>query len=182
MLLCLLREAHATSPPTDAPERVTLEQRVKSADFIFVGVGRRIFFVDRGYNEVPVEKAANRYTLKAVVVEIEVLRSLYPAEWREGTTIRIPMMTSTEVQSSGTSQYMDLKSRYIGNEGIYFTRRTTIYDEVAPDNRGVPTRLKEPIRAHALSTLPGRTGPRENPLPMKYLDQVVASIKQRLSR
>ena len=160
-----------------------MSERVASAEFIFVGMGQRIYFVDHQYQEVPsYEKAATRYGMRAAIVEIRVLKALFPKQWTDGDVVRIPVSTSMEASSNGRSPYEDLIRRYHGKRGIYFTRRTTIYDEFSLDAQGTSKRLPMPMRAHVLDTLPAAAGPKGNPLEMRYLDEVMVSIDKRSSR
>jgi hypothetical protein len=187
MLLGVLTAALTTSgeglperPPPRVPDRVTLDQRVAGATFIFVGEGRRIYFVNCRYEEVPYEQAAALDTSRMAFIEIEVSTPLLPRKWTEGNKVIIPITTSAERQASGRIPYNELASRHVGRQGIYFTTRTVLHSEVSScGSPNTPIKLGTPIDAHRLSTLPALEGPKENPLPLDYLDEVQAIINRR---
>ena len=149
-------------PVSEPPQFVTLDQRVAAADFIFVGEGRRLFFVDKQYKEVPYEQAATMHKLKAAVIEVAVVKSLFPVAWTEGTVVLIPVATWKDSAGRG------------GSYEKFLHRELAVGDGTSP-------RLRRRIHAHTPSTPAARVGPKDNPLDVTYLDQVIVSIEKRIA-
>lgn len=178
---CVLRETVAERPIFEPPAQVTLDQRVEAADFIFIGEARRVFFVDRRYREVPYEKAAQVNKVKAAMLEVQVLKPLFPQPWPGEVTALIPLTAWKGSQPGERGSYDELVDQHVGKRGIYFTSRTEIYYEL-PTGDGVSNRLESRLFAHTRSTPAAQAGPKENPLALTYLEGVTTSVRKRLER
>lgn len=106
------RTSFASLPLGPAP--LNLEEKVRVAEFIFVGLATRVFYVSEGYKEIaPSLEDSRRYT---AVLEVRILDPLFPNNMD---------VSSVDIEHGGGSA-VEVHERYVDKLFIYFVSRNEI--------------------------------------------------------
>jgi hypothetical protein len=144
--------------PHPGPVHLTMDEKVKQADFVFIGKAIRLYFVDDDYNEIHVSNDQRGFVRTAMDVRVtKVLRA---------QASKLPQFVSIDI-ASGRSLIESQRQEYLGRELIYFTKAQTI-DQV---------NQSKPVVRHYRPTIRALKGPIANPLPLEFLDEVMAGLQ-----
>ena len=172
-----------SQPARPIPEVVTMEQKLSLSNHVFIGTGRRIYFIDRFYNEVPFEMAnanSRNSTTRHALLEVDIDRNLYPRNMHgESMIAKFFVISSITGLGSAPSGQDELTARYVGRPSIYFTQ---MYIENIFDFERERAPIVGTIVLHRLVATPALSGPTENPLPLSEIQEVMKVVNQRISR
>jgi hypothetical protein len=114
LIIVAWRVAGATSPPIPKP----LDERVKMASHIFVGVAEDIWIIDsKGRKVEPQPKGVDLD--QAIEMSVRVNEVLYPDNWHTNTSIRV-------LYGGGFFGVSDARQEFVGKELIYLTAQSNV--------------------------------------------------------
>lgn len=160
------------------PKLITMDEKVAAVNHVFIGTGKRIYFIDRLYKEVPYDEAYDPTGghSKSAILEISIDRPLYPSR-RTGESAKVFVITSLITRGEQSSEYDALTTTYIGRPGIYFTQ-AYIGSILDLKKEGAP--LVGTIPLHRLINARALSGPVENPLPLSQIHEVMRAVNKRI--
>lgn len=158
------------------PEFVTMDQKLAASDQVFVGIGRRIYFLDQNGREIAIDAAAREAAAgdgRAVVLEVSVEQELNaPNSQRASGVAKFLLETPAGIDAK-PANFEELAARHIGKKAIYFARRQ-LPPAGAPGS-ATGARAAQPMLLSLVNT-PARRGPVDNPLPIAELQTVLNAI------
>lgn len=148
------------------PEFVTMDQKLAASDQVFVGTGRRIYFVDGSGREVPAGDG------RQAILEVGVEQELNAPNAQRASGVAKFLLEAPTGIGVKPATYDELAARHIGKKGIYFARR-----QLPPggDSAAAGTRAALPMLLSLVNT-PARRGPVDNPLPITELQTVMNAL------
>lgn len=161
---------------------VTMDEKVAAANHIFIGMGKRIYYISCAGNEVSsIEKACGSDPWsKDARLEIEVIRELYIDFDKPLPVALIGVNGAIEPFGSQPSGYDATVKRYMSGVAIYFGDVQT--DPIRVKVPNGPSKIVGEITLHRFIKPFAVNGPIANPLPLTYLQEVVATVARRVER
>ena len=170
----------AGRPVEPIPTLLTMNQKVAMANHIFIGTGKRVYFIDRFYKEVPFELAsgASNSRVRSAILEVETDRHLYSASDIFQTNVaRFFVNSSIEQFGNRLSGQDELSAKYIGKPMIYFTNA---YIENIHDFEKDRAPIVDRIPMHSFVVTLAVSGPTANPLPLSNIQEIMQAINARI--
>jgi hypothetical protein len=172
----------AGKPSDPSKPFITMDEKVASANHIFIGTGRRIYFINQQFKEVAYEEAfkPSKYSTYAIL-EITVDRTLYSTIQSAPKIALLLVEGGKEKFGDQPIGYDQTVTAYINRSGIYFGEVQT--DQIRVDGgNGRPTKVVGEITLHRFGVPYVIAGPKENPLPLTYLQETVQAVNRRIEK
>ena len=167
----------AGRPVEPIPKLLTMNQKVAMANHIFIGTGKRVYFIDRFYKEVSYEDAfsSTKSDSKSAIIEIEVSRNLFP----QTTLHKVARFytVSSLVPFGGEVDFDKLRVKYVGKPMIYFTNAQI---ENIHDFEKDRAPIVDRIPMHSFVVTLAVSGPTANPLPLSNIQEIMQAINARI--
>ena len=158
------------------PESVTMDQKLAAADQVFVGIGRRIYLLDRSGREIALDAASREEVAgdsRQAILEVAVQQELNaPNSQRAGGVAKFLLEAPAGIGAKPPT-YDELAARHLGKKGIYFARRQL---PRAGESGGAAGQSSAQPMLLALVNTPARRGPVDNPLPITELQTVMNAM------
>lgn len=149
------------------PEFVTMDQKLAASDQVFVGTGRRIYFVDGSGREVSAGDG------RQAILEVGVDQELNAPNAQRASGVAKFLLEAPTGIGAKPATYDELAARHIGKKGIYFARRQL--PPGSDSGAAAGTRAALPMLLSLVNT-PARRGPVDNPLPISELQTVMNAL------
>ena len=170
----------AGRPVEPIPKLLTMDQKVAKANHIFIGTGKRIYFIDRFYKEVPFELASgtSNSRVRSAILEVEADQHLYSAsDIFQANVARFFVNSSIEPFGNRPSGQDELSAKYIGKPMIYFSN-ASIHKIRDYSQERAP--LLGEVWLHTFATTLAVSGPTANPLPLLEIQEVMRAVNLRI--
>jgi hypothetical protein len=158
------------------PEFVTMDQKLAASDQVFVGVGRRIYLLDRSGREIALDAAGREASAgdgRQAILEVAVEQELNAPNSQRASGVAKFLLEAPAGIGAKPVTYDELAARHIGKKGIYFARRQL---PPASESGGAGgARAALPMLLSLVNT-PARRGPVDNPLPISELQTVMNAM------
>ena len=158
------------------PEFVTMDQKLAASDQVFVGIGRRIYLLDRSGREIALDTAsreANAGDGRQAILEVAVEQELNAPNSQRASGVAKFLLEAPAGIGAKPVTYEELAARHIGKKGIYFARRQL--PPAGESGGAAGARAALPMLLSLVNT-PARRGPVDNPLPISELQTVMNAM------
>ena len=145
------------------PEFVTMDQKLAASDQVFVGTGRRIYFLDGSGRETSAGDG------RQAILEVGVEQELNAPNAQRASGVAKFLLEAPVGAGAKPPTYDELVARHIGKKGIYFARRQL------PPGGAAGQIAAQPMLLSLVNT-PARRGPVDNPLPISELQTVMNAM------
>jgi hypothetical protein len=158
------------------PEFVTMDQKLAASDQVFVGVGRRIYLLDRSGREIALDGAGRESSAgdgRQAILEVAVEQELNAPNAQRASGVAKFLLEAPAGIGPKPITYDELAARHIGKKGIYFARRQL--PPASESGGAAGARAALPMLLGLVNT-PARRGPVDNPLPISELQTVMNAM------